>query len=291
MIHFHAHQIIGKRSMQQDCIAPFHLPHYGQLFVLADGMGGHEAGEVASQTVVQTFLDYFANLIEGELIADALQTALYRANEALYDLTMQHSHWQGMGTTLLAVCVNQDTGQFDYISVGDSPLYHYDVASGSLKRINANHAFLEQLAQMVANGEISQTEAEQHPKRHAITSALTGSTIAQIDQASGSLKHGERLLLASDGIHTIGDGEIQAILDNQWSLADANIALFHAIEACQHQYQDNTSCIWIEYQAKLGVSEPVQAVPSTLIPMLTPISKSDDGLHHQIVNFIKKIFS
>ena len=205
MIHSQSQQIIGNRESQQDAINSLRVSPQLQLFVLADGMGGHNGGETASQSVIQSFLDYFSNPIADESPTDALYTALLRANAALLTRTLQQPELQGMGTTLVAVLI-QENGQFNYISVGDSPLYQF---SGSLKRINANHAFAEDLKKMVQVGAISAEEAEQHPQRHAITSALTGNAITHIDQSSGCLKMGERLILASDGIQTLSHEQIE----------------------------------------------------------------------------------
>lgn len=262
MILSHTLQIMGRRESQQDAVAQVAVPN-GQLFVLADGMGGHDAGEVASQKAVQTFVDYFAHPIAGEPIGEALANALNRANAAIYAIIVQEKQLYGMGTTLLAVHVNQDSGRFDYISVGDSPLYHCDTVSGSMKRINANHAYSETLAQMVAAGEISEQDAAQHPKRHAITSALTGENIPQIDQASGSLKHGERLLLASDGVQILNDAQIQNIITRNNMVEMVNQALLGEVEAQAYAYQDNASSILVEFAATVAVRE--LASPQTLI--------------------------
>lgn len=252
MINGQSQQIIGARDVQQDAMAQMRVSADCQLFVLADGMGGHRAGEVASQTTVNTFLAYFAHPIEHESPSDALHTALLRANAALQSLIFQHPEWQGMGTTLLAVLL-RDNGHFDYISVGDSPLYR--LHSGSLKRINANHAFAAQLQQMVAAGTISAADAAQHPQRHAITSAIMGSTIAHIDQNSGSLNAGEWLILASDGIQTLSEEEMQTLPPQPdiWlnALADKNLP-----------HQDNASVMMLQYQPTREIESPDTLIPN-----------------------------
>ncbi len=261
MIHFHAQQIIGRRETQQDAFGHLTVSPHCQLLILADGMGGHQGGETASQTAVQAFLDYFANPIADELPSDALHTALLRANAALHQIIIQRPELNGMGTTLLAVLINEN-GQFDYISVGDSPLYYH--ISGSLKRINANHAFASELEQWVAEGKISAQDAAQHPQRHAITSALTGNDIAHIDQQSGNLNVGARLLLASDGIHTLPDEQIAAILTDS-PVAIAVAALMSATEQHQHPHQDNTTALLIERTDTPNQTPRTIAAPNTLI--------------------------
>ncbi|WP_277073685.1 PP2C family protein-serine/threonine phosphatase [Simonsiella muelleri] len=251
MIHSQSQQIIGNRESQQDAINSLRVSPQLQLFVLADGMGGHNGGETASQSVIQSFLDYFANPIADESPTDALYTALLRANAALLTRTLQQPELQGMGTTLVAVLI-QENGQFDYISVGDSPLYQF---SGSLKRINANHAFAEDLKKMVQVGAISAEEAEQHPQRHAITSALTGNAITHIDQSSGCLKMGERLILASDGIQTLSHEQIEKQIQHV-EFAELTTRLLQAVIAQQKPQQDNASIIVIEYTNERKIESP-----------------------------------
>lgn len=260
MIHAHALQIIGSRESQQDSVGNLNLSHHRQLFVLADGMGGHQGGEIASQTIVQTFLAYFSHPIEDEPASEALHTALVRSNSALQQIITQQPELTGMGSTLLAVLINDLTGQFDYISVGDSPLYHHS-ATGSLKRINANHSFANDLANMVNAGVISAEEAHTHPQRHAITSAVTGSQIAKIDQNSGSLQHGERLLLASDGVHTLPDTQIGELMVNA-PVSTSTAALLHAVQAQQLPYQDNTSVILLEYADHAAAPQGIHKIES-----------------------------
>lgn len=252
MINGQSQQIIGAREVQQDAMAQMRVSADCQLFVLADGMGGHNAGEVASQTTVDTFLAYFAHPIEHESPADALHTALLRANSAVQSLILQHPEWQGMGTTLLAVLL-RDNGQFDYISVGDSPLYR--LHSGSLKRINANHAFAAQLQQMVAAGTISAADAAHHPQRHAITSAIMGNTIAHIDQNSGSLNAGEWLILASDGIQTLSEEEMQ-------TLSTTPSVWLHELAAKNVPHQDNASVMMLQYQPTREIESPDTLIPT-----------------------------
>lgn len=174
-------------------------------------------------------------------------------------MIVQQPELKGMGSTLLAVLVNDLTGQFDYISVGDSPLFHS--SAGSLKRINANHSFASDLANMVKAGVISADEAQTHPQRHAITSAVTGSDIAKIDQHSGCLKQGERLLLASDGVHTLPDIQIGELIIHA-PVPTAATALLHAVQAQQSPYQDNTSVILLEYADHAAAPQSIYEIES-----------------------------
>lgn len=261
MILSQSQQIIGKRETQQDALACFRVSNTQQLFVLADGMGGHQGGETASKIVIETFLHDFADFTDDELSANALYTTLEHANRAIEEKAFEQPMLQGMGTTLIAVLIDEQ-GQFDYISVGDSPLYQTD--AGSLKRINANHAFAEQLQQMVADGLLSAAEAAQHPQRHAITSAVAGGQMAQIDQGSGSLQVGERLVLASDGVQTLSHEQLTAIITQPDFASIAHQVMQH-IHAIQAVHQDNASLIVLQSDT-MHATRAIQA-PPTLIPL------------------------
>lgn len=266
-INFYQAQHIGQREEQQDSLGNLVLSPQHKLYVLADGMGGQRGGQIAGKTVVAAFLNYFQQHGLHEAEQD-LHQALQQANQALADTLSRQPDLEGMGTTVIAVVVNETDNRYSYISVGDSPLYSYN--QGSLCRINANHAFAEDLKRMVAAGEISSEAAERHPARHAVTSAVMGKDIAHIDCASGTLAPGELLLLASDGVQTLSDEEIgQTLAAASGSLEDKVNALLAVVQAKQHPHQDNTSLILVQAAAE-------QAAPTTQIhspPTQTPTTE------------------
>ena len=108
---------------------------------------------------------------------------------------------------------------------------------------------------MVQVGAISAEEAEQHPQRHAITSALTGNAITHIDQSSGCLKMGERLILASDGIQTLSHEQIEKQIQHV-EFAELTTRLLQAVIAQQKPQQDNASIIVIEYTNERKIESP-----------------------------------
>lgn len=244
---FHEGAIIGQREEQQDDKANLILDQAYRLYVLADGMGGQKGGQLASKTVTNAIRDYFHTNSTIRVPENQLRQAVEHANKALSDLLRSRPELNGMGTTLIAVLVNETDNRFTYISIGDSPLYI--MRNGLLVRVNANHAFYEDLKKMVAAGEISEEEAREHPARHAITSALMGKKIEHIDVSSGVLQPGELLLLASDGIQTLNDGpqgEIFTILNaSKGDLESAVSSLLHAVEQKQEPYQDNTTLVLV----------------------------------------------
>lgn len=240
---FHHRQAIGMRSAQQDAVGNLLVSAHYRLYVLADGMGGHRGGETASAAVLMTFLDYFEqNPQAADAAEHGLRQALAQANRRVAAEIAARPELSGMGTTLLAVLLDVRNGAFHFISVGDSPLYCWE--NGQIRRINANHAFAEDLKKMVAAGVMTAQEAAQHPARHAVTSAVTGGDIPHTDTGSGVLTQGMRLLLASDGIHTLSDKEIAAVLARRGASAEqGTAALLEAVAAKQRPHQDNTSVL------------------------------------------------
>ncbi|MFC2613523.1 MAG: PP2C family protein-serine/threonine phosphatase [Eikenella corrodens] len=277
-INFYQGQHIGQREEQQDALGNLVLSSQHKLYVLADGMGGQHGGQIAGKTVVAAFLGYFQQHGLREAEQD-LRQALQQANQALADTLRRQPELEGMGTTVIAVVVDETDNRYSYISVGDSPLYSYN--QGSLRRINANHAFAEDLKRMIAAGEISSEAAERHPARHAVTSAVMGKDIAHIDCASGTLAPGELLLLASDGVQTLSDEEIgQALAAASDSLEDKVNALLAVVQAKQYPHQDNTSLILVQASAEQAASAtqvrslPTQSLPANESAPTTRISGS-----------------
>lgn len=263
-INFHQGQDIGRRDEQQDALGNLVLSPQKKLYVLADGMGGQQGGQLASRTVVNAFLAYFQQAGAAQDAGQALRQALSRANQALAQVLAERPELDGMGTTVVAVLLDEADNRYDFVSVGDSPLYC--LRGGRLQRINANHAFFEDLKNMVASGDLTQEEADRHPARHAVTSAVMGKDIPHTDTGSGQLRAGELLLLASDGLQTLDDsaeGEIQAVLSVSGSLEDKTGRLLDAVRGKQAPHQDNTSLILV--QAAAG-EEPSVPAPQTETP-------------------------
>jgi len=182
----------GARGYQEDSWALRTLADGALVAVLADGMGGHAGGAVASRLAVGAFLMAIEN---GGSLADALDAA----NRAVGEAARRDAALQNMGSTLVAVTVKDD--EVRWISVGDSPLYL--VARGTLDRLNADHSMVPQIDALVARGIISPEEAARHPGRHTLREAVMGQSLTLIDEGRRGLDQGDRLLVCSDGIQTL----------------------------------------------------------------------------------------
>jgi serine/threonine protein phosphatase PrpC len=172
------------------------------LYVVADGMGGHRGGQVASQVALEA-MEGFATEGRGSL-ADHVR----RANRAVWDRSVEDERLSGMGTTLTAALI--DGARALIAHVGDSRAYL--LRDGSLQQLTTDHTLV---ARMVKSGEITEAEAEVHPHKNVLTRALGTDEQVEVDEDSIALVDGDRVLLCSDGLTgMVTEDQIQAILEN-----------------------------------------------------------------------------
>lgn len=179
-----------------------------RLLAVADGMGGHQAGEVASKLAVVT-LDRFSQLIEDAVEpGPILEQAFLEANSEIWRQGKLNPDFHGMGTTLTAVAVigSRAVG----VHVGDSRLYLW--RRGVLRQLSTDHSVVEEL---VRSGAITSQTALNHPFRNILTRALGTEQNVQVDLIDEKTAAGDRLLLCSDGLtNMVLDEEIETILNN-----------------------------------------------------------------------------
>lgn len=243
-------QILGQRSEQQDSRINLQLQNGDyRLYVLADGMGGQIGGALASKEVIKGIVNYFENQSISEAPLVDLNNAVQEANSRITEILRDQPHMNGMGTTVIALLHEKESNNYWFVSVGDSPLYKWSHETG-LARVNANHAYYEELLKEVEQGILSQEKADNHEQRHAITSALMGKNIELIDSQSGTLIEGEILLIASDGVQTLDDGlngEIDSLLKSSVDDLDTMVSgILKAVEEKKNPYQDNTTLILVK---------------------------------------------
>ena len=245
-LHFAAASICGTRKSQQDDWAvQAHPPSLegaaGLLAVLADGMGGMPGGEQASRIAVRGFLDgYFQeNVAAGE----RLRGALDHANREVAAVVESQPDLDGMGCTFVGVVVFER--RLEWISVGDSLILLY--RDGRIRRVNPLHVYANELAAQVLRGETTQVEANNHPDRAALTSAVQGKHLAEIGQDAVSIRAGDVILLASDGVSTLSSREVAAICSEQAGVPAAALAntIIQRIEARKRPNQDNATIITV----------------------------------------------
>jgi PPM family protein phosphatase len=231
----------GARSYQED--AAVVRPHAGGLAaVVADGMGGHAGGAVASEVASTGFLEAFFAATGDE--PTRLACALDLANAAVADTAAGRPELRGMGCTLVGASFGP--ASLDWISVGDSPLYL--VRSGGIHRLNEDHSLAPEVDRLAALGRMSWDMARMDPRRHVLRSALMGTEIELIDssQAPLVLEPGDMVVLASDGIHTISEADIARLAAAAETPDAAAEALLAAIAAADDPHQDNTTVVVVQ---------------------------------------------
>lgn len=165
------------------------------LFVVADGMGGAQAGEVASKIATEAFAD---GLDESLTPERRLVDVVTRANREIHHQSIADQSMQGMGTTLTAVLLGDE--DLTIAHVGDSRAYR--LRDGELTRLTTDHSLV---GEMVRRGAISEAEAEQHPQRSILTRALGPENEVEVDTVSYGVRDGDVYVLCSDGLTTMVD--------------------------------------------------------------------------------------
>src|SRR5437763_876359 len=192
---------------------------HAPLFVVADGMGGAQAGEVASRLAVDEFR---RGLREGDGLERALAQRVREANARIYERSQRRAEQAGMGTTLTAIHVGPE--RVSVAHVGDSRAYR--LREGQLERLTEDHTLVDEL---IRQGRLSPEEASEHPQRSVITRALGPEAVVDVDTASVEGQAGDVYLLCSDGLTTmLPEERVAAILKANPRLRDAGEALLAA---------------------------------------------------------------
>lgn len=268
--------IRGRRDHQEDALAVDFSAGAGLGFiVLADGMGGHSAGDVASMIVVTEIFSELklrandAALLESE-IGPILHAAVSGANECVGRAADDSPQMHGMGATLVAPIVIGN--RLYWISVGDSPLYLF--RGNRLFRLNAEHSLKSRMKRLVDSGEMPREVAETHPDRACLTSVLIGGAIPEIDcrDTPIELRHNDIVIAASDGLQFISDQEIARVVHEARALPSAEISarLIKRITDLNDPEQDNVSLCVLKVQENPRLARPADAPPAP-----TPVAEVD----------------
>ncbi len=166
------------------------------LFMVADGMGGAQAGEIASRMTTEEFAQAGLVPARGE---DTLREVIVTANAKIHQRASSDSTVAGMGTTVAAALVGDD-GRVAFAHVGDSRAYL--LRDGELRRLTEDHSLVGEL---VRQGELTEAEAEHHPQRSVITRALGAEADVRVDTFTVDSQPGDVVLLCSDGLTTMVD--------------------------------------------------------------------------------------
>ncbi|MEW6555412.1 MAG: Stp1/IreP family PP2C-type Ser/Thr phosphatase [Actinomycetota bacterium] len=213
----------------------------GRIFIVADGMGGHRAGEVASAAAIKEFLGFEAQH-RGEEPLGRLRGGMRAANDALYRMADEDRDLEGMGTTFTVVLVE---GGLFLGHVGDSRAYIW--REGRMRPMTRDHSLVER---MVDEGHLSPRDARTHPQRNVILRALGVERELEIDLDTVDAVPGDRLLLCSDGLSgMLEDAEIESIISGE---AEPEEGCRRLVEAANTRGgMDNTTVIVVHLEGEV----------------------------------------
>jgi protein phosphatase len=246
------------------------------LYVVADGMGGHNAGEVASALAVTTLK---AGARSGIDSVERFRELVQQANTAIYTASLDDSTQSGMGTTLTALSiVAGEEPRVLVANVGDARTYMW--RNGALTRLSVDHSYVQEL---VNEGIITPEEARVHPRRNIVTRALGIDRSVVVDVFSHLVRTGDRIVLCSDGlVDEVSDADIAVVLGQHSDPQDTAEALVMVANTAGGR--DNTTVIVVDVLD--DISEPViLPTPDNTTPMealapmqLAPAKKSKVGM-------------
>lgn len=227
-----------RREMNQDYIytSETSVGNLPNLFIVADGMGGHNAGDFASRYAVEHVVEAIEASEQKEPVT-LLGNALQQVNKNLLTLARENPDLMGMGTTFVAATVSQN--HLSVANVGDSRLY---IVNQHIIQLTRDHSLVQEMVRM---GEMNQEEARVHPDKNIITRAIGAMQELEIDFFERDLTAEDRLLLCSDGLtNMIEDEEIRRIMCSQRDICESVERLVQT--ANENGGKDNISVIIVD---------------------------------------------
>lgn len=237
-IGFKCHKGIVRENNEDAC---FVIPSH-DVYIVADGVGGNNSGEVASRTAVSEIAEFvnsagLEKCQSAEEIFGFFYEALEIANNSIYSMGMENEANRGMATTAVVACVRGDTA---YVSnIGDSRAYLF--RDGRLNRITTDHTYVNEL---ISKGVITEEEAENHRQKNVITKALGTEVLADPDFYKVSMTKDDVLMLCSDGLHgEVPHEVIEEVLSRGLSMNETCAVLVD--EAMRYGGRDNITVVCI----------------------------------------------
>jgi protein phosphatase len=253
-----------------------------RIFAVADGVGGAEAGEVASQTAIEVLEEAFRHQADGEDIEDLMELAIQRANASIHQMAKDHVKFSMMATTIVALHLKGGTATIGH--VGDSRLYRL-TPDGALVRETEDHSVVEE---EVRAGRMTAEQAANHPSKNVISRALGAEDSVEVDLKTIEVEEGTEFLLCTDGItRHLSDNELRQLLITEESLPDlceelkrrcyergAEDNLTAVVLRCgdrispDHRFEDLQRTISPETQKALDYEKAFAGDPDTADPLM-----------------------
>jgi serine/threonine protein phosphatase PrpC len=189
------------RTVNEDRCMTYAISNQLSVAIVADGMGGHNAGDIASQMAIDLLSEHIAYLQDGlpiDSYANIIQKAIYDVNQKIYEFSSVNPAYQGMGTTLVVVVANRD--KFIVAHIGDSRAYL--LGKSEIAQLTTDHSLVSEL---IKSGQISVDEAEKHPRKNILTRALGTEIEIDIDLQFFEWKPQDVILICTDGLSGLVD--------------------------------------------------------------------------------------
>ena len=251
------------------------------IFAVADGVGGAEAGEVASSTAIEVLDEAFRHQVDGSDVEDLMELAIQRANASIHQMAQEHAKFSMMATTIVALHLKGNIATFGH--VGDSRLYRL-TPDGQLHRETEDHSIVEE---EVRAGRMTPEQAANHPSKNVISRALGAEQGVEVDMKTMEVEEGTEFLLCTDGItRHISDNELRQLMvvsDNLDKLCD------ELKRRCYERgAEDNLTVVAVRVGEHLKAGERKADLEPTISPETQPVyaaAQSGNGVQPES-NFI-----
>ncbi len=183
------------RKINEDYV-DYYTDETKRIYIIADGMGGHNAGEIASKLAVENTISYINSLPELDDLELSIREAVLDSNRKIFELSKSRDELNGMGTTLTGCLIKG--GEMVVAHVGDSRCYI--IRDKAISQVTKDHSLVQQL---LDEGSITESEADNHPNKNIITRALGTSSTVEVDVTKLDIKGIEKVILCTDGLSNL----------------------------------------------------------------------------------------
>ncbi len=240
------------------------------IFAVADGVGGAEAGEVASQTAIEVLDEAFRHQVEGTDVEDLMELAIQRANASIHQMAQEHAKFSMMATTIVALHLKGNIATFGH--VGDSRLYRL-TPDGQLHRETEDHSIVEE---EVRAGRMTPEQAANHPSKNVISRALGAEQGVEVDMKVMEVEEGTEFLLCTDGItRHITDNELRQLMVVSPNLEEVCNELKR--RCYERGAEDNLTVIVVRVGEHLKAGERPADLEPTISPDTPPVYATPSG--------------
>lgn len=234
------------------------------IFAVADGVGGAEAGEVASQTAIEVLEEAFRHQEDGADVEDLMELAIQRANASIHQMAQEHAKFSMMATTIVALHLKDNIATFGH--VGDSRLYRL-TPDGELRRETEDHSIVEE---EVRAGRMTPEQAANHPSKNVISRALGAEQGVEVDMKTIEVEDGTEFLLCTDGItRHVSDNELRQLLLVSNNLDEVCNELKR--RCYERGAEDNLTVVVVRVGERLNTDDRQAELEPTISPETQPV--------------------